>query len=359
MIRSMSSGSRPAVRIARRPATAPIVAVVSCAAATRRSRIPVRADDPLVGRVDHALEVGVGEDLLGRVAAPAGDADGARRGPSCGLHLDQRLLGLDQGAASAQIRTTRPATSLLISLNSFIASIRPMTWPTDTWLPTATYGVAPGRRRDVVDAGERGLDRRTLRGGAARRRGRGASRCAAASWAGRRRPRPPVRPGDGPTAAGARRMIVVPPASTSSSARSLRSSTAVRRSTRSSSEASPGSRRWPAVGARRRHGATARAVQGVHLGRPGVADLHLGVTRPHRHGFHDAGSPAGPDRSSPGLLVLRAAASRPHARTAEHERRVLAAEPERVGHRRPDLARVPRAGDEVEARRRRRPGPRG
>ena len=38
----MSSGSIPAVRIARRPATAPIDAVVSWAAATRRSRIPVR-----------------------------------------------------------------------------------------------------------------------------------------------------------------------------------------------------------------------------------------------------------------------------------------------------------------------------
>ena len=38
----MSSGSRPAVRIARSAATAAIDAVVSWAAATRRSRIPVR-----------------------------------------------------------------------------------------------------------------------------------------------------------------------------------------------------------------------------------------------------------------------------------------------------------------------------
>ena len=42
MIRSMSSGSRPAVRIARSAATAPMDAVVSSAAATRRSRMPVR-----------------------------------------------------------------------------------------------------------------------------------------------------------------------------------------------------------------------------------------------------------------------------------------------------------------------------
>ena len=38
----MSSGSMPAVRIARSPATAAIDAVVSSAAATRRSRMPVR-----------------------------------------------------------------------------------------------------------------------------------------------------------------------------------------------------------------------------------------------------------------------------------------------------------------------------
>ena len=38
----MSSGSMPAVRIARMDATAAIEAVVSCAAATRRSRMPVR-----------------------------------------------------------------------------------------------------------------------------------------------------------------------------------------------------------------------------------------------------------------------------------------------------------------------------
>ena len=39
----MSSGLRPATSIARRPATAAIEAVVSWAAATRRSRMPVRA----------------------------------------------------------------------------------------------------------------------------------------------------------------------------------------------------------------------------------------------------------------------------------------------------------------------------
>ena len=42
MMTSMSSGARPAVRIARSAATAAIDAVVSFAAATRRSRMPVR-----------------------------------------------------------------------------------------------------------------------------------------------------------------------------------------------------------------------------------------------------------------------------------------------------------------------------
>ena len=47
----------------------------------------------------------------------------------------------------------------MISLNSFIASIRPMTWPTATSPPTAR--TAPTRRRRrVEDPGERRLDRR-------------------------------------------------------------------------------------------------------------------------------------------------------------------------------------------------------
>ena len=41
-MRSISSGSSPATAIARAPATAAMDAVVSLAAATRRSRMPVR-----------------------------------------------------------------------------------------------------------------------------------------------------------------------------------------------------------------------------------------------------------------------------------------------------------------------------
>ncbi len=42
MIRSMSSGSSPAVAMARSPATAAMLAVVSSGPAMRRSRMPVR-----------------------------------------------------------------------------------------------------------------------------------------------------------------------------------------------------------------------------------------------------------------------------------------------------------------------------
>ena len=47
---------------------------------------------------------------------------------------------------SASTRTTRPARSDLISLKSFIASMRPIGCPTATTLPTATSGSSPGER---------------------------------------------------------------------------------------------------------------------------------------------------------------------------------------------------------------------
>ena len=96
-------------------------------------------DDPLVGGVDHPLEVGVGEHLGGGVAAPAREADGAvSRGRHAGSTSMSGCLAFTSAPLSAQTRTTRPARSLLISLNSFIASMRPMIWPTATWSPTAT-----------------------------------------------------------------------------------------------------------------------------------------------------------------------------------------------------------------------------
>ena len=77
--------------------------------------------------------------------------------------------------------TTRPARSHLISLNSFIASISPMTWPTATSPPTLDVRCRPGRRRAVEDPGQRRLDRRLDRS-------RGASRLVDGSPGRRRRP---------------------------------------------------------------------------------------------------------------------------------------------------------------------------
>ena len=112
----------------------------------RRGHMPLAdpgaADDPLVVGVDHALEVRVGQDLGRGIAAPAGEPDGVGRGGRGGRHAGSTsisgCLALTSAPLSEQMRTTRPARSLLISLNSFMASIRPMIWPTDTWSPTAT-----------------------------------------------------------------------------------------------------------------------------------------------------------------------------------------------------------------------------
>ena len=187
----MSSGSMPAVRIARIAATAAIDAVVSCAAATRRSRMPGAGDDPLVGRVDHPLEVGVRQHLRRGVAAPAGDMGVARDVAHSGSTSISGCLALTSVPLSGMTWTTRPARSDLISLNSFIASMRPMTWPTATSPPTVTYGAEPGAGERVEDAGQRRLDRRAWPGRPGRDRPRPARRGPPPS-AGAARPAPPA-----------------------------------------------------------------------------------------------------------------------------------------------------------------------
>ncbi len=126
----MSSGSMPAVRIARIEATAAMDAVVSCAAATRRSRMPVR--DTIHSSF---VSTSCSRSLFVRTCA------GAYRPQPVTWAFGLRGTRLP---LSGSTRTTRPARSDLISLNSFIASIRPMTWPTATSPPTATYGAEPG-----------------------------------------------------------------------------------------------------------------------------------------------------------------------------------------------------------------------
>ena len=94
--------------------------------------------DPLVGRVDHLLEVVVGEDLRRRVAAPAGHMGMTHGRAHSGSTSISGCFALTRAPLSGTTRTTRPARSDLISLNSFIASIRPITWPTATSPPTWT-----------------------------------------------------------------------------------------------------------------------------------------------------------------------------------------------------------------------------
>ena len=67
----MSSGWSPATAMARLPAMAASVAVVSWAAATRRSRMPVRETIHSSDGVDELLQVGVGQHTLGGVGTPA------------------------------------------------------------------------------------------------------------------------------------------------------------------------------------------------------------------------------------------------------------------------------------------------
>ena len=92
----MSSGWSPATAMARRPATAAMLAVVSSGPAMRRSRIPVRLTIHSSVGLDHLLEVGVGQDLARGVGAPAGDVDAGHGTRPLRFHLDERLLRLHQ-----------------------------------------------------------------------------------------------------------------------------------------------------------------------------------------------------------------------------------------------------------------------
>src|SRR5699024_10230083 len=95
------------------------------------------AHDPVVAGVHHALEVAIREDLGRRVAAPAGEMDRTGRAHR-GSPSIRGWRAFTREPLSATTRTTRPARSDLISLNSFIASISPITWPTATSPPTCT-----------------------------------------------------------------------------------------------------------------------------------------------------------------------------------------------------------------------------
>ena len=120
--------------MARLAAIAPSVAVVSCGRRDAALADAGARADPLVGRVDELLQVRVGEPALRGVHAPAGDADAPRQAHAGSTSMSV-VFALTSVPFSAAMRFTVPVTSLLISLNSFIASMRPMTWPALTWPP--------------------------------------------------------------------------------------------------------------------------------------------------------------------------------------------------------------------------------
>ena len=136
----------------------------------------------------------------------------SHRGQS--VDLEQRLLALHQCSPVDQDRElTVPATSDLISLNSFIASISPTTWPADTSPSELDVRARTRRRGAVPDPGQRGGDeamagRRLAERAGGRRCTRGsgsggerAVRGRVASRTMSRRPRPPARPGRSPRTA--------------------------------------------------------------------------------------------------------------------------------------------------------------
>src|SRR4029079_3714691 len=105
--------------------------------------------DPLVRRVDHGRQLLVGHHARWRIHPPSGD-DGVRRHRCSSFHRQRGSIStsgcwrLTSVPRSTRTRTTLPATSDLISLNSFIASISPTTAPVPISSPSCTYGRAPG-----------------------------------------------------------------------------------------------------------------------------------------------------------------------------------------------------------------------
>jgi hypothetical protein len=89
-----------------------------------------------------------------RVAAPAGDVGVPGWTAHSGSTSISGCFALTSDPLSGTTRTTRPARSDFISLNSFIASIRPITWPTATSPPTWTYGALPGADPYVREGSE-------------------------------------------------------------------------------------------------------------------------------------------------------------------------------------------------------------
>ena len=309
----MSSGSIPAV--ANRPQAGD--------RPHRRRRLVRRGDpsladpgprpDPLVGGVDHPLEVGVREDLAGRVPAPAADVGVARRLGAGGGRVAHRgstsmsgCFALTRAPFSGTTLTTRPARSRL----DLVEELHRLDQADDL----ADRDLAAGddewrgarRGRSVPDPGQGRHDARAGRRGGpptdgSRRVG------GAAAGAGRRRARSAGGAAAAVTAAIAIGFLStrrVPPASTASSVSSLRSRSTPSRSTRARRDASAGS-------------SVARST----------SPAAISAGDPESRTAASAPAPRRPCRHRPSPASARVLSFVP---PPEDQRRVLAAEPERV-----------------------------
>src|SRR5687768_12169982 len=155
----MSSGSRPATAMARLPAMADSVAVVSCAAAMRLSRMPVRV------RI-HSSEVSTTRSSSALVSTRSGAympqpvtrtlfdvMPHSLR--SSRLELDQRLLGLDQRPAlDADAR--HPAGNVALDLVEQLHRLDEADHLAGQHVRAfADVRLGTGRWRAVVNAGQR------------------------------------------------------------------------------------------------------------------------------------------------------------------------------------------------------------
>ena len=108
MIRSMSSGFTPACSRACSAALAPRCEAAWPFSAMRRSRMPVRSTIHSSLGLDHLLEVGVGQALLGKVHADAGDAGSVQR--PCGHERSSTDLARSRRSGAPNVQAFRTTT---------------------------------------------------------------------------------------------------------------------------------------------------------------------------------------------------------------------------------------------------------
>ena len=98
MIRSIWSAVTPAFSMARRAALAARSEVNSSGGGDAALLDAGAGGDPLVGGVDHFLQVGVGQDRVGHIGADAGDGAGAALKIVLGARVFEIWVGCREGS---------------------------------------------------------------------------------------------------------------------------------------------------------------------------------------------------------------------------------------------------------------------